>query len=444
MKKKTKPLKRSKTGMEIEVQTLNEEGYITNKVDFLINECKKINKNIPLVQECGEHMLEMISFPSVHVQNTALEILKTYKTVVETAQKNNIIIYPLSMYPGEFKPKMRERKWYSLKQRILGKERFLFSGKSIAFHCHYTLPKGVFDKKNKFLKPILSPKIKQTLIDSYNMGIAMDPALTTFLQSSPFLDGRFLAKDSRMAIYRGDRILKFPKAVHTGYTQYGSLPPYKQTLTDLIYSLKSRHSRMKRVLEEKGIPASDISKYGKILDFCWNPVKINKHGTIEQRSCDMNYPQLITAASVLIKYVQKKIHQDFMKVIPSEIGLEEPFKVEGNIVYVAPHTYVRKNLQYLSAYKGLEDDTMYNYCKRFLKFSRSLLNKKYLPTIKPIENILQERKTVSDMIIKKVKKKGYGLEEQVPNSVMAEVALSLSKNIMKRIEKTEKIVEGLD
>ena len=46
MKKKSKPLKRSKTGIELEVQTLNEKGFITNKADFLIKECQKQNKDI--------------------------------------------------------------------------------------------------------------------------------------------------------------------------------------------------------------------------------------------------------------------------------------------------------------------------------------------------------------------------------------------------------------
>ncbi|MCK4589659.1 MAG: hypothetical protein KAT77_04390 [Nanoarchaeota archaeon] len=444
MKKKSKPLKRSKTGVELEVQTLNEKGFITNKADFLIKECKKQNKNILLYKECGKHMLEFVSFPSVHVNNTTAEILKTYKIILETAEKNNIIIYPLSTYPGKFRPKIRQSKWYALKKKVLGKERFQLAGKSIAFHCHYTLPRGVFDKKNKSLKPLLSPKIKQTLIDSYNMGIAMDPALVTFHQSSPFLDGKFLAKDSRIVIYRGDRVLKFPGALYTGYTQYGNLPPYKQTLTDLIYTLKSRHARMKRVLEKKGIPASDISKYGKILDFCWNPIKINKHGTIEQRSMDMNYPEIFTAGSVLIKYVQRKIHQDFMKVVPSEIGIEEPFKREDNLVYIAPHTHVRKQLQYLSAYKGLEDKYMHMYCKRFFKFARNLINKRYIKVIQPFADMLDEKKTVSDLMLKKIRKKGYNPEKQVPDQVMAELALEMSQKTLNKIQKTEQMVKHLD
>ncbi|MBU0535343.1 MAG: hypothetical protein KKE20_00090, partial [Nanoarchaeota archaeon] len=306
------------------------------------------------------------------------------------------------------------------------------------------LPKGVFDRKTRFLKPMLNSKIKQTLIDSYNMAVAMDPALVTFLQASPFVDGRFLAKDSRVLLYRGGRDLGYTDGLYTGYTQYGGLPPYKQTLTDLMYTLKSRHARMKRLLEKQNIPSSDISKYGKILDFCWNPVRINKIGTIEQRSADMNFIEIVIAASVLIKYVQRMIHQDFMKVIPSEIGIEEPFKVEGNTVYIPPHTHVRKHLQYLSAHKGLEDKDVYNYCTRFFKFARACSHERYAEVIAPLNNMLEEKKTVSDMLISYVKKKGYSLEEKVPDEVLAEMCLDMAKENIKKLDTTEELVKNLD
>ncbi|MBU0535393.1 MAG: hypothetical protein KKE20_00370, partial [Nanoarchaeota archaeon] len=178
-----------------------------NKADIILKECKKIKKNMYIQKECSMQMVELASFPSVNVQNVALDLIKNYKIINEVAEKNDIVIYPLSVYPGTFKPKMRAKRWYTIQQKILGKEKFSRAGKTVAFHAHYTLPKGVFDRKTRFLKPMLNSKIKQTLIDSYNMAVAMDPALVTFLQASPFVDGRFLAKDSRVLLYRGGRDL---------------------------------------------------------------------------------------------------------------------------------------------------------------------------------------------------------------------------------------------
>ncbi|MCK4327764.1 MAG: hypothetical protein KAW41_04820 [Candidatus Diapherotrites archaeon] len=443
-KKEKSPLKRSKTGIEIEIQTLDEKGYIVNKADLVIRECKKRDKEMPIVQEEAKHMVELTSFPSVKVQNIALDIIKSYKTLIEVAEGHNILIYPLSTYPGYFEEEMRRDNRYIMHEKLVGAEKNRLGSRTLGFHCHYTLPRGVFDKKKKFLKPMLGPKIKKTLIDSYNLAIAMDPVFITFLQSSPFVDGKFLAKDSRVVINRGGRALKYMKGQYTGFQQYGGLPPYKQTLTDLIYTMESRYNRVKRELKKQGVSPEDIKKCRSILDLCWGPVRINKLGTLEQRSGDTNFLSNMIAMSVLMKYAQRKVHQDFMEVIPSEIGLEKPFKVEGNSVYIPPHTHVRRHLQYHSAYEGLENKDVYNYCKRFFSFSKELMHDRYVDVVNPLHKMLKKKKTVSDMMIKEVKKAGYGLETKVPDEIMADLALKMYGKQVGELDALEDLVKNLD
>ena len=436
-----KPLKRSLTGLEIEVQILDKNGYVVPKADLLIKECKK--EGVKPVKECAKHMVELNSFPSVKVQNTSLDILNEFEKLLEVAEKNNLVIYPLGMYPGEFNPQIRKKKWYNIQQKILGKDKFKLAGKVAAFQAHYTLPKGVFDRRNKFLKPLIKSKIKRVLIDSYNLAIAIDPAITTLMQSSPFYNGKFLAKDSRIVVYRGGKALKF-NGLYSGYQQYGGLPPYKQTLTDLIYTLKRRHQRMKGLLASYGHDEREIGHIGRILDFCWGPVRINKLGTLEQRSTDMNHPKYCIACSVLIKFIQRKVHQEYLRVIPADIGIEESFKVEGNTLLVPPHTYVRKTLQPKGAYDGLEDKEVYDFCKRFLKFARKCVPKRYQPAIKPLVSLFQRKKTVSDIWLGYAKKKGYGKKDRIPNDVCAEFALRSSAQLYEEIENTKKVIQGLE
>ncbi len=422
---------------------MDSKGRITPAADTIIKECKKIKKDMKIHKECGKSMVELASFPSVKVNNVALNIIRNFKLTRDVAEKNDLVLYPFSLYPMHFTPNMRSKRWYTIQEDILGKNKFKIGGKVTGFHYHYTLPRGVFDKKTKFLKPMLNSKVKQTLIDSYNLGIAIDPILIALLQSSPFYDNQYLAKDSRVLIYRGGGALKYPQGMYTGYTQYGGLPPYKQTLTDLIYSLKSRHERMKRILEKQGIPPTDISKYGKILDFCWGPVRINKLGTLEQRSADMNYMELIFAMSVLMKYAHKQVHQEFMRVIPSEFGLEEPFKLDGDHLLVPPHTHVRKYLQYHSAHEGLDNKDVYNYCNRFFKFAKQYADPKYDNLLKVVQTMLDEKKTTSDKMISYVKKKGYGLKEKIPDEVLREMCLDFSERGLKHLDKTEELVKEM-
>lgn len=437
-------MKRSKTGYEIELAILDSKGNISSKVDDIIKKSKKKFPDVPLAKEVAKHMLEIHSFPSVTVQNTALSLIENVEKIIEISNKMDCYLFPLGTYPGVFKPHLRKVKRYTISANVLGKEKYeYFFPRCYGFHCHYTMPRGVFDFKKGFLKErIIKSRVKQTLIDSYNILIAIDPALTTLLQSSPFVEGRYIAKDSRVVIWRGGKKLEY-KGMFAKYQQLGGLPPYKQTLTDLTQSLRNRDSRWKKGLRKIGYSEKIIRKK-PILDFIWSPVKMNELGTLEQRGMDMNHLRYVIAASVLIKYVLRKIQQDFLLVMPSDIAIEEPFKREGNVVFIPPHSYVRNKLQYLSSYKGLRDKMILDYCRRFIRFATSLIHSRYKPVIRPILKILDEEETVSDAIIKKIKKMGYKINDKLPQTICQEIAIYSSGKLFLGIDETKKRIEELD
>jgi len=436
-------LKRSFTGLEIEVQTLSMDGYVINESDKVISECRKTRKDMKITKECSKSMVELGVFPSVRVKSTAMDLLENLQDMLDVAEKMDIVIYPLSVYPGQFQPIMRKKKWYEIQRKLLwGNYGMQLAGKTSAFHFHYTLPKGVFDKKKKFLKPLVNSKTKKTLIDSYNLAIAMDPALVTLFESSPMLNGKYLAKDSRVLIQRTGKAFPY-KGIYSRQPKLAGLPIYKATLADLVYTIRKRHEELRIIFENNGLDPNLVSSYGKILEFSWHAVRINKIGTLEQRSMDMNHPKYVIAGTVMLKYIFRKIQQDFLDVVASDVGLEEPFKVEGNTVHIPPHTYVRKRLQYLSAYEGFENPEVRNYCRRFFSFAKRMTDKEYYAAIKPFEDMIKRKQSVSDVILKKFRKKGYTNEDTVPDDVCAEVALSSCEQMYEEIEHTKKTIEGL-
>jgi hypothetical protein len=305
------------------------------------------------------------------------------------------------------------------------------------------LPRGVFDKKKKFLKPLIDSKINKSLIDSYNLAIAMDPALITLFQSSPLLNGQYIAKDCRILIQRTGRALPF-KGIYYKQPKLGGLPIYKETLTDLVYTIKKRHELVKKLFEKHNLDPSLVSNYGKILDFSWHSVRINKIGTIEQRTMDMNHPKYVIAGTILLKYIYWKVQRDFLQVVPSDIGIEEPFKQEGNVLYIPPHTHVRKKLQFLSVYEGFENKEIKNYTRRLFRFGKKCTPKKFYKAIKPFENMIRRNKSVSDVLMDKYKKRGYSKEDKIPNEVCAKVARGSCRQLYKEIEKAKKTVEELE
>jgi len=116
---------------------------------------------------------------------------------------------------------MRNDRPYRIKESIFGKNRWKIAGRCVGFHCHYTLPRGIFDAQLRVLKMIIRSKIKDSMVNSYNLLIAADPALTCFMQSSPFYQGKYLGKDSRVIMYRGGECFNNSSGLYANLEEFG-------------------------------------------------------------------------------------------------------------------------------------------------------------------------------------------------------------------------------
>ncbi len=436
-------LKKSMIGMEVEMFTLDENGNMANSADLLIKEVKKKYPAVDILKECGRSMIEIKSFPNEMISDTMEHLLEQMESVLICAEKENIMLFPLATHPGAFTPDMRQDTPYLLKEQIFGRNRFLIAGRCVGLHVHYTLPWGIFDNKQKILKRLHRSKNQQAMVGSYNLLIAMDPALTTFMQSSPFYQGKHLGKDSRVIVYRGGSDFDYPQGLYANYYAFGALQPYKQTNTDMIDIIFRKYDEWKKIIQKIDMNLRVFSKHGSILDTTWNPVKINAVGTLEQRGLDTNHPMYTTACGMMMKYVLRFIQDENINVIPSDIGIAEPFKVEGNVMYIPPHTHVRKTLQRNSAYEGLANDEVYEYCKTLLKLTNQCVPKEINILLDPFKKIIDERKTVSDKIIEFAKKKGADLKETLPKNIANEIALEHSGRLFKEIVLTKKTLQDL-
>ncbi|MAE42427.1 hypothetical protein CMO93_01535 [Candidatus Woesearchaeota archaeon] len=434
-------LKSLKFGVEFELFTLDEQGRMIYNADKIMKKVKESAKQIDAVKECGKNMLEINSFPHTDIPDVMQKTLDDFELVLHCAEKENTVLYSYGTYPGEFMPKMNRDRGCKIKENIFGKNRFMIAARCIGLHCHYSLPWGVFDPVKKVIKHLVNSKNKQSMVNAYNLFIAMDPALITFAQSSPFYQGKHLGKDSRVIAYRGGDILKYPPGLYTNYPDFGMLQPYKVTGTDLLQIIKHRFDSWSDVLKKVDMNLKVFMKHGSILDTTWNPVKISSHGTIEQRGMDMCHPRLVIALATLIQYISKEVQEKFVQVLPSDIGLTEPFKKEGNVIYIPPHTHVRFDLQLKSAYNGMEDKLVHNYCKGLLKLAKLYIPKSKYPLIAPLEKMITEKKTVSDHILADARK--LGAKESISNKQAAELALKHSKDLFKEIIMTKQIIKGL-
>ncbi len=443
MKQTKRPLKLSKTGLEVELHLIDEDGKIANKGMQLISKVKKKNPNIDIVKEIGKNMIEFGCYPGVETHNPFLDMISSVEESYNIARKEGLYFYPFSTYPGRFESKLNKFSNYKVKEKIFGTNKIENATKAVGFHHHYSLPKGVFDENSKTVKFLKNSKLMRSMISSYNFEIAADPALTLLMQSSPLCEGEHIAKDMRLLIYRGGRKLRYPEGLYSKLQQFGALPPYKFTATDLLESFKRRVQRW-RTKVKKANPNADFDKiYQYKLDISWNPVKINKHGTLEQRGMDMNMFSIILPVTLILKSCLEEIQRQFIEVIPADFAIDKPFKMENGILYVPPHTYVRNKLQYLSAYKGYESREAQEYVKSLLKLSKHLIPKKYSLLINRLFDMAETKKSMSDKILNYARYKGYLNDNKINQSDSADLALYYAKMFEKDLLDTKAIVEQL-
>ena len=437
-------LKKLKFGVEFELFTLDQEGRMISGSERLIKKVNELFPGIQIKKECGKNMIEITSFPNTNIPNAIEKALEDFESVLHCAEKENIVIYSYSTYPGTYTPEIHNEKGYELKEHIFGKQRFSIAARCIGLHCHFSLPWGVFDYVNKIIKDLINSKNQQSMVNLYNLFIAMDPALTTFAQSSPFYQGKYLGKDSRIIVYRGGEIFNYPQGLYSNYQKFGALQPYKYNGWDLIQIIKNRFENWNTIIKKLDVNLKVFLKRGSILDTAWNPVKISSHGTIEQRGMDINSPRVIISLATLIENISREVQENYLQVIPSSIGINEPFKKEGNKIYIPPHSRVRFELQPKSAYDGLENDDVYNYCNGLLKLGKTCIPKEKLPLMEPIEKMITDRKTVSDEILAEAKKMGIDIKEKMTNKHAADLALKLSKDLFKEIIMTKQAIKNLN
>ncbi len=416
-------------GAETEYFVLDSDGRISNNADVLLERTAVAKK------ECGKNMVEVVSMPAENIAGVAGDLLGKARTLMETAEKNGLKIFNCGTYPGMSSPEMRRDGLYVIKERIYGSKIRKIDGRCVGFHCHYTLSRGIFDDIRKSLKLILLGN-NQAFVDSYNMLIALDAVFATFLQSSPFYQGKLYGKDARMMFYRGNLGVN---GVYTNLPDFGALPKYENVVTDIMYLAEHRFETWSRMMKRAGINADPRKLYDSIYDVNWSPVRVNPIGTFELRGMDMNRFELLTSAAALIRHVLKSIHDGGIRVAVSE-GAKEPFGVEDEKVYLAPFAYMDK-LQKYSATKGMESTDVRNYCGGFLRFMKAFLPDDGKKFLSPFRKMISARATVSDEIIREAKR--MGVKKAINAEEGAELSLKLAEKIPGDMDRTEKLIGGL-
>lgn len=430
--------KNALVGIESEFFTVNKEGKLLNKADRIIDLLKNTKVAGFIQEEIGHSMLEINSKPEKNIGILAVNYLKQLKDVIKTAEKEEIFLLPLGCYPAKSKPRIRKRSWYKNQSAVLGKKNFHYVTKICGLHFHYTLPKGIVGSEER-IKSLQRSYAKDIFLNQYNFMIAADPACITFAQSSPFVDGKHIAKDSRTLIYRDMSIKNGVHGLYSTHPILGGLPNYEFTLEDLRHLASKRKNLYLDILYEKGVPVKDAIFYPE-LKFMWGPLRVNKIGTLEYRGMDITLPGYVFAVAALLRTALRGIMELNLQVLPSDIGEKEPFKIEDQIVYLPPFSIV-KSTEFLSTVYGFENSSVYSYCEAFFRFVSKISEGEEKEQFSFIKDMLKKKKTLSDEILGLVKKNGYSPDD-VPDEFLQYVAVYYARLLEKDIDRTIEFFES--
>lgn len=441
MAKKNTVLKKLKFGIEIELFTLDKNGYMIDAGRRLIEAVNRMYPEVIIKKESSASMVEINSGPSTNIPELMTNTLNDFEKVIHVAEKEDIVLFAYGTYPGTCNPKTQDDPRYHTQEKIYGKNRYAHSKRCIGLHFHFSLPRGVFDYEQKIIKTLFSSKNQDSMLNMYNLFIAMDPALTTFAQSSPFYQGKRLGKDARIITRRGGDLFNYPQGLYGKYQEYGDLQKYRHSGSDLLSILMNTYYEWNLVLEKMNFDINRLMKRGSILESSRHPVKLSAFGTLEHKGLDINNPRIIIALATLIEYISRDVQEKFVDVVVSKDAKKYPFKKIGNTIYIPPDDYVRFKLQPKAAYKGLESNMVYEYCKGLLELGKTIVPKKIQPLLEPLEEMISKKETVSDRIINQAKKRG--IKDEMTPKEAASFALALSKDLYKDIILTKQIIKNL-
>ena len=431
-------------GIELEFFILNLEGNIVNKADSILTQLKKKLKKSSITNESGQHMIEIMSHPNRSSKQTFKSLLTDVETLLYETDNNDLKLFNLGTYPFQNSGKTRPETRYQANKKIRGLG-MKIANSCIGFHYHFSLPRKTFDKKRLFFKNEINNIRKKKVLNLFNLFVAIDPAVSTFMQSSPYYQGKYLGKSSRMIVYRSESIFNRPEKLFANYPEFSNLNKYAANFDEMLERIVHRSKLWKQLLIEKGVKISDYAKIDRessILDSSWKPVKISSHGTIESRGADMNSFRNIVAMTSVMNSLSKYIQRNKIIVVPSKIGVKEPFKLEDKLLYVPEFKYLKNTLQKNSALYGLEDASIHKYCKSLIKLVKKITPIEARPPLRIFSKMLSERKTVSDEIIKKDGKiQGESESHEVQLETAKKIALDYSKKMYKDLVLTKKMAE---
>jgi gamma-glutamyl:cysteine ligase YbdK (ATP-grasp superfamily) len=318
--------------------------------------------------ECAKGLVEITTPPSNGVVDLAKNYLGNLSFALEVASELGLALYPLGTYPLPIRPAMREDPRYALQASTIGRERFAYAGRCAGAHLHLEVPVGTVwpDVKAALDAPLAA---QTELLGLYNLATALDPALVALTRACPFYEGQAQGVAARTVHYRG--ILGF-EGLYANLQEVGGLSAYASRVEDLVDQQRARYSAWFKAMDLAGVERRLFALTGgNVHRATWNPVRLSHHGTVEIRSMDANFPEMVLAVCALVRGAAERVRRERLEVRPSRGVLKlEP---DGDLLRVPIFSYLNGKLLGAAVTRGVQDRRIEAYVDSVVRFATPYL-----------------------------------------------------------------------
>jgi gamma-glutamyl:cysteine ligase YbdK (ATP-grasp superfamily) len=360
-------------GLEQEFFLVDRWGALSDLADPFLRRCRDAARAEGLdplcfKAECVKSLVEIAMPPGSSFKDLADNYLNNLDLALKVASELGLALYPLGTYPLPISPVVREDPDYRVKASTIGHGRFSHAGRCAGAHIHLELPAGTVwpDVKAALDAPLAA---QRELLDLYNLATALDPALVALTRACPFYEGRTDGFAARTVHYRG--ILGFD-GLYADLGEVGSLSAYASRVEDLVDQQRARYRAWFSAMDLAGVERRLFAQAGGSLHRAsWNPVRLSHHGTVEIRSMDANFPEMVLAVCALIRGAAERIRHERLEVRPSRGVLAlEP---DGDLLHVPIFSYLNGELLGAAVTCGVQDQSVEAYVESVMRFASPYL-----------------------------------------------------------------------
>src|SRR5215212_201784 len=383
-------------GLEHEFFLVDREGALSDLADPFLRRCRDAARAEGLdplcfKAECVKSLVEIATPRGSSLKDLADNYLNNLELALKVASELGLALYPLGTYPLPISPVLRDDPVYMVKASTVGHDRFSHAGRCAGAHLHLELPAGTVwpDVKAALDAPAAA---QRELLGLYNLATALDPALVALTRACPFYEGRADGFAARTVHYRG--ILGF-EGVYADLSEVGGLSAYASRVEDLVDQQRARYRAWFSAMALAGVERRHSAQAGGSLHRAsWNPVRLSHYGTVEIRSMDANFPEMVLAVCALIRGAAERVRRERLEVRPARGVLTlEP---DGDLLHVPIFSYLNGELLGAAITRGVLDHRIEAYLDSLVRFASPYLQEPDL--IEPLGSSGSYRTTEREIV----------------------------------------------